>query len=71
MRLSDWRSRSPHREAMGPKVLAAVEPVLAALGAEPDPRCWVAWGDDPAVRYLVLVPTPAGLTPGLVERAAS
>ncbi len=61
MRLSDWRSRSPHRDAMGPKVLAAVDPVLAALGAEPDPRCWVVWGDDPAVRYLVLVPTPAGL----------
>ncbi len=61
MRLSDWRSRSPHRDAMGPKVMAAVEPVLAALGSEPDPRCWVVWGDDPAIRYLVLVPSPAGL----------
>ena len=31
------------------------------LGAERDPECWVAWGDDPAVRYLVLAPTPSGL----------
>ena len=31
------------------------------LGAERDPECWVAWGDDPAVRYLILAPTPSGL----------
>jgi hypothetical protein len=43
------------------KVLAIVEPVLAAMGAEPDPQCWVAWGDDPSIRYGILVPIHAGL----------
>ena len=61
MRLSEWRGRAPHKDAMTPKVLAAIEPVLAALGTEPDPHCWVVWGDDPAVRYSVLAPTAAGL----------
>jgi hypothetical protein len=41
--------------------MAVSEQALAALGAEPDPECWIAWGDDPAVRYLILAPTPAGL----------
>ena len=31
------------------------------LGAEADPECWVVWGDDPGVRYMILVPTPSGL----------
>ena len=35
---------------------------MIALGAEADPECWVAWGDDPAIRYLLLVPTPSGLS---------
>jgi hypothetical protein len=67
MRLSDWRTRAPHKDAMTPKVLAVVEPVLAALGAESDPSCWVVWGDDPAVRYVVLAPTDAGLLQILVR----
>jgi len=46
---------------MTPKVVAVIEPVLAALGSETDPACWVAWGDDPAIRYMVLVPTLVGL----------
>lgn len=61
MRLSDWRRKAPHRESMSAKVLALVEPVLDAMGADADPECWVAWGDDPSVRYTVLVPTDAGL----------
>ncbi len=61
MRLSEWRAGAPSREAMAPKVLDALARVLAVLGSEPDPSCWVAWGDDPATRYAVLVPTPAGL----------
>jgi hypothetical protein len=43
------------------KVLAVVEPVLGALGADRDPHCWVAWGDDPSVRYTILVPIAPGL----------
>lgn len=61
MRLSGWRARAPSQDSMAPKVLAVVEAALSALGAEPDPECWIAWGDDPAARYLVLAPTPAGL----------
>jgi hypothetical protein len=61
MRLSDWRSEAPTRDAMGQKVMAAIEPVLRSLGCAPDPDCWVAWGDDPGSRYSVLVPTARGL----------
>ena len=61
MRLSAWRAAAPHRDAATAKVAAVVDPVLATFGAEPDPHCWVAWGDDPAVRYTILVPTDPGL----------
>jgi hypothetical protein len=44
-----------------PKVVAVIEPVLLALGAEREPRCWIVWGDDPAIRYQVFAPTEAGL----------
>jgi hypothetical protein len=46
---------------MTSKVIGVIEPVIVAMGAEADPSCWVAWGDDPAVRYILLVPTDAGL----------
>jgi hypothetical protein len=61
MRLSDWRRRAPYKDAISPKVIAVVETALVTLGAERDPDCWVAWGDDPAVRYMVFAPTPGGL----------
>ncbi|MEX1173182.1 MAG: hypothetical protein WEG56_11300 [Chloroflexota bacterium] len=61
MRLSDWRGTTPHKDSLTPKVLAVIEPVLSSLGAEPDPDCWIAWGDDPEIRYLVLAPTDIGL----------
>jgi hypothetical protein len=61
MRLSDWTSRAPRKEALAPKVVAVIEPVLTSLGAGPDPSCWISWGDDPAARYLLLTPTAAGL----------
>jgi hypothetical protein len=61
MRLSLWRAAAPNREAAGAKVAAVVDPVLVAFGAEPDPHCWVAWGDEPAARYAILVPTEPGL----------
>jgi hypothetical protein len=61
MRLSDWRARAPSKDAVSPKVMAVLESALLTLGAEPDPECWIAWGDDPAVRYLVLALTPGGL----------
>jgi hypothetical protein len=60
MLLSDWRGIESHAAALTPKVVAAVEPVLTGLGAEPDPDCWIVWGDDPS-RFTVLAPTPAGL----------
>ncbi len=61
MRLSEWRAEAPDDRSMAPKVLAAMAPVLAGLGAEPDPPCWVVWGDDPGVRYTVLAVAEAGL----------
>lgn len=67
MRLSEWRNRAPHKDALTPKVLTVIEPVLATLGAVPDPSCWIVWGDDPQVRYAMLVPTDAGLLQVLVR----
>jgi hypothetical protein len=61
MRLSQWRAAAPHRDAGSPKVSAVVDPILAAFGAGPDPHCWVVWGDEPSVRYVILVPTDPGL----------
>jgi len=61
MRLSDWRARAPFKESMAPKVIDVIEPVLVALGADADPGCWIVWGDDPVARYLLFVPTQAGL----------
>ena len=61
MRLSEWRSAAPHKDAASAKVAAVVDPVLTALGAGPDPHCWVAWGDEPGNRYSILVPTDPGL----------
>jgi len=61
MRLSEWRASPPTRESMTLKVLGVVGPVLDAMGAEKDPSCWVLWGDDPGIRYTILVPTASGL----------
>ncbi len=61
MRLSDWRAAAPSKDAGSPKVAAVVDPVLSALGAGPDPHAWVAWGEEPATRYSILVPTDPGL----------
>src|SRR6266566_8025641 len=67
MRLSEWRSRAPAKDAGGPKVAAVVDPVLEALGAGPDPPCWVAWGEDPSIRYTILVPTEPGLITSFIR----
>jgi hypothetical protein len=61
MRLSDWRARAPVKAAVAARVTDVVTTGLTTLGAEADPDCWITWGDDPAVRYLVLAPIPAGL----------
>jgi hypothetical protein len=67
MRLSQWRASAPAKEAAAPKVAAAVDPVLAALGAEADPHCWVAWGEEPAIRHTIFVPTDPGLIASFVR----
>ncbi len=61
MRLSDWRAKAPHKDSVAPRVMDVIGQALAALGAGPDPECWIAWGDDPGIRYLILAPTPGGL----------
>ena len=61
MRLSGWRAKAPFKDSVAPKVLAALDSALGVLGSEPDPECWVVWGDDPRIRYQVFVPTASGL----------
>jgi len=61
MRLSAWRAAAPHPHAATAKIAAVVDPALLGFGAEPDPHCWVAWGDEPTVRYAIFVPTDPGL----------
>lgn len=61
MRLSAWRAAAPNPAAVTAKVAAVVDPVLVAFGAEEDPHCWVAWGDEPGTRFTILVPTDPGL----------
>ena len=61
MRLREWRDAAPRKDSIGPKVLTVIDGALELLGAEPNPDCYIVWGDDPAVRYTVLVPTDAGL----------
>jgi len=67
MRLREWRAKAPSKDAGGPKVAAVVDAVIDALGAERDPHCWVAWGDEPAVRYTIFIPTAAGLISSFVR----
>jgi hypothetical protein len=62
VRLSDWQARAPAPASLGPEVLGVVRPVLASLGVDDrDPDAWIVWGEDPGTRYVVLVPTAAGL----------
>lgn len=67
MRFSEWRAKAPFKESVAPKVLAMVEPALELLGADRDPECWVAWGDDPASRYTLYAPTASGLAQVVVR----
>ena len=67
MRLNEWRATAPSRDAGGPKVAAVVDAVIDALGAEPDPHCWVAWGEEPSIRYTILIPTEPGLITSFVR----
>ena len=61
MRLSAWRAATPVPEAVSAKVSAALDTVVTSLGAEADPHAWIVWGEDPASRYTVMVPTAGGL----------
>lgn len=61
MRLSEWRAKAPVRDALGPKVMAVVTPVLGVLDVEADPQVWVLWGDDPSSKFTIFAPIPAGL----------
>lgn len=61
MRFTEWQSRAPQRESMAAKVVTSATDALALLGAGRDPECWIAWGDDPGVRYSILALAPAGL----------
>lgn len=61
MRLSEWRAAAPSKDAVAAKVNAIVDPVVASFGIGEDPDGWVAWGEEPALRYTILIPIAAGL----------
>lgn len=61
MRLSEWQAVAPHQASLSAKVLDFIRPVLHAFGSPADPSAWVIWGDDPASRFVILVPSAAGL----------
>ena len=61
MRFSDWRHRAPTKDALGPNVIAVIEPILELLGARDDSSCWIVWGEDPGTRFLVFTISDAGL----------
>ena len=67
MRFSEWRAKAPFKESVSARVLAIAEPALELLGADRDPECWVAWGDDPASRYTLFAPTASGLAQVIVR----
>jgi hypothetical protein len=61
MRLSEFASSAKSPDAVSPKVLGTLVPILSAFGAGEDPEGWLTWGDETATRWTFLAPTPAGL----------
>jgi hypothetical protein len=61
MHLTEWRETAPDGGCLSEPVMAVLARVLVDLGADEDPECWVIWGEDPQLKYSVLVPTAAGL----------
>ena len=61
MRLSEFAAAAKAPDAVAPKVLATLTPILVALGAGEDPEGWLTWTDEQASRWTYLAPTPAGL----------
>jgi hypothetical protein len=61
MRLGGWRSKAPGKDGLNQKVLDSVGPILACLGAEADPHCWIIWGDETGSRWTLMAPCSAGL----------
>jgi hypothetical protein len=47
--------------------MAVVEPVLRSFGLASDPSCWIVWGDDPSIRWTIIVPASAGLVTCVVR----
>jgi hypothetical protein len=69
MRLSEWRRNAPVRDAIDDRVMTVLKSLLADFGADPDPECYVVWGDHPDLRHSVLVPVAAGLVAIAVRTA--
>jgi hypothetical protein len=70
MRLSEWRRKAPGLDRIDNRVAAVLKALFADFGAEPDPDCYFAWGDDPEQRYSVLAAVPAGMVSIAVRNAS-
>ena len=61
MRVNDWRATPEGGRHLTDRLVALIDPVAHALGAESDTACHVVWGDQPDARFQVLLATDAGL----------
>jgi hypothetical protein len=61
MRLSGWRAKAPGKDGLNQKVLDSVGSILASLGTDADPHCWISWGDETGSRWTLMAPCAAGL----------
>jgi hypothetical protein len=61
MRLGEWEESAPVPGALAPRVVEAIRKVVTPLAGDPDPDLWIAWGEDPGVRFTLFVPLRVGL----------
>ena len=67
MRLSEWRARAPHKDALTPKVRGRRRAGAVDARRRRRPIVLDPVGRRPGVRYVVLAPTDAGLLQVLIR----
>ena len=75
MRLSEWRAKAPFKNSVRPRSSRSSSRRSPRSAASATRNAGSSWGDDPTVRYLLLVPTPErtrpAARPGLRSRRGS